>query len=148
VGWPEVVSLAAAAAALAAAAVTLVVARALAVQTRRLDHLARQLEAEALPLVSEARVAVGRASGEMARIEAVLEGTEAVTAAVDSASRLAHRAFTNPVVKVLAFGAGTATGWRRLRQPVVHPTPPDAARSGRRGIGVPARTAAGGGGRR
>ncbi|MHB1775121.1 MAG: hypothetical protein ACYCU7_03890 [Acidimicrobiales bacterium] len=144
-GWPEVVSLAAAAVALSAAAVTLVVARALALQTRRLDHLARQLEAEALPLVSEARVAVGRASGEMARIEAVLEGTEAVTAAVDSASRLAHRAFTNPVVKVLAFGAGTATGWRRLRQPVVHPVPPGAAGPRRRGARAPARTAAGGG---
>jgi hypothetical protein len=33
---------------------------------------------------------------------------------VDSASRLAYRAFANPVVKVLAVRAGAATGIRRL----------------------------------
>jgi hypothetical protein len=33
---------------------------------------------------------------------------------VDSASRLAYRAFANPVVKVLAVRAGAASGIRRL----------------------------------
>jgi hypothetical protein len=33
---------------------------------------------------------------------------------VDSASKLAYRAFANPVVKVLAVRAGAATGIRRL----------------------------------
>ncbi len=35
-------------------------------------------------------------------------------ATVDSASRLAYRAFANPVVKVLAVRAGAASGIRRL----------------------------------
>jgi len=50
----------------------------------------------------------------MERVGAVLDTTESVHATVDSASRLAYRAFANPVVKVLAVRAGAATGMRRL----------------------------------
>jgi hypothetical protein len=50
----------------------------------------------------------------MERVGAVLDTTESVAATVDSASRLAYRAFANPVVKVLAVRAGAATGIRRL----------------------------------
>ena len=50
----------------------------------------------------------------MERVGAVLDTTESVHATVDSASRLAYRAFANPVVKVLAVRAGAATGIRRL----------------------------------
>ena len=79
-----------------------------------------ELRGEAVPLVHEARVAVDQASAEMVRVEAVLEDTESVTATVDSASRLAQRAFANPVVKVLALRAGTVGGLRRLRQSENH----------------------------
>jgi hypothetical protein len=50
----------------------------------------------------------------MERVGAVLDTTESVAATVDSASRLAYRAFANPVVKVLAVRAGAASGIRRL----------------------------------
>jgi hypothetical protein len=50
----------------------------------------------------------------MERVGAVLDTTESVHATVDSASRLAYRAFANPVVKVLAVRAGAASGLRRL----------------------------------
>ena len=46
----------------------------------------------------------------MERVGAVLDTTESVHATVDSASRLAYRAFANPVVKVLAVRAGAAIG--------------------------------------
>ena len=52
---------------------------------------------------------------EMERVGAVLDSTESVHATVDSASKLAYRAFANPVVKVLAVRAGAATGLRRLK---------------------------------
>ena len=55
-----------------------------------------------------------QAATEMERVGAVLDTTESVHATVDSASRLAYRAFANPVVKVLAVRAGAATGIRRL----------------------------------
>ena len=45
----------------------------------------------------------------------MLDSTESVHQTVDSASRLAYRAFANPVVKVLAVRAGAAGGLRRLR---------------------------------
>jgi uncharacterized protein YlxW (UPF0749 family) len=111
----DVVVLVAAVVACVAAVVTLTAAVVLVGQVRRFERGVEALRAEAVPLVSEARQAVDQASGEMARVEAVLEGTESVTATVDSASRLAQRAFANPVVKVLALRAGTASALRRLR---------------------------------
>ena len=64
-----------------------------------------------MPLVRDARVVVDQAATEMVRVGDVLDSAEAVSATVDSASRLAYRAFANPVVKVLAYGTGT--GQRR-----------------------------------
>jgi hypothetical protein len=64
--------------------------------------------------VADAHRVVDQAATEMERVGAVLDTTESVHATVDSASRLAYRAFANPVVKVLAVRAGAATGIRRL----------------------------------
>ncbi|MGO9455481.1 MAG: hypothetical protein ACLP62_00335 [Acidimicrobiales bacterium] len=112
----DVVVLVAAVVACVAAAVAAGAAVVLVGQVRRLERGIEALRTEAVPLVHEARVAVDHASSEMARVEAVLEDTESVTATVDSASRLAQRAFASPVVKVLALRAGTVGGLRRLRQ--------------------------------
>ena len=65
---------------------------------------------QTVPLVTDAHRVVGQAATEMERVGAVLDSTESVHATVDSASRLAYRAFANPVVKVLAVRAGAATG--------------------------------------
>ena len=113
----DVVVLVAAVVACVAAVVGVVAAVVLVGQVRRLERGVEVLRHEVVPLVEEARQAAGYASTEMARVEAVLEDTEAVTATVDSATRLAQRAFANPVVKVLALRAGTAGGLRRLRTP-------------------------------
>jgi len=118
----DVVVLVAAVVACGAAIVGLSAAAVLVGQVRRLERGIEALRGEAVPLVTEARQAVDQASAEMARVEAVLEDTESVTATVDSASRLARRAFANPVVKVLAFRAGAASGIRRMRQG--EPPPP------------------------
>lgn len=84
-------------------------------QVRRLEVVAEDLRVQTMPLVVEAHRVVGQAASEMDRVGAVLESTESVSATVDSASRLAYRAFANPVVKVLAVRAGAAGGMRRLR---------------------------------
>jgi len=83
-------------------------------RTRELEAIAEQLRSETLPLVREARVVVDHAATEMVRVTDVLETTEAVSATVDSASRLAYRAFANPVVKVVAYGSGASGALRRL----------------------------------
>ncbi len=83
-------------------------------QVRSLRRAVDELSGQAVPLVADAHRVVDQAATEMERVGAVLDSTESVHATVDSASRLAYRAFANPVVKVLAVRAGAATGLRRL----------------------------------
>jgi hypothetical protein len=89
-------------------------------RTRQLAQLVADLQRETVPLLRQARVVVEEAATEMVRVGDVLGSAESVSATVDSASRLAYRAFANPVVKVLAFGTGTGAALRRLvgRNPV------------------------------
>jgi hypothetical protein len=83
-------------------------------EIRSLRQVAEDLRLQAVPLVADAQRVVDQAATEMERVGAVLDSTESVHATVDSASKLAYRAFANPVVKVLAVRAGAATGIRRL----------------------------------
>lgn len=115
-GWDVVLVVAAVVSCLAAiAAVTAAVV--LSNQVRRLEHVVELLRGDALAVLAEAKAAAGHANSEMARVEAVLEDTESVTATVDRASRLATRAFANPVVKMMAFRAGAARGVEQWRRP-------------------------------
>ncbi len=92
----------------------LVAIRSLRRQVRQLADVADDLRRQTMPLVAEAHRVVDQAATEMERVGAVLESTGSVHSTVDSASRLAYRAFANPVVKVLAAKAGAAGGMRRL----------------------------------
>jgi hypothetical protein len=92
----------------------LVALRSLQLQVRTLRRVADDLRRQTVPLVADAQRVVDQAATEMERVGAVLDSTESVHATVDSASKLAYRAFANPVVKVLAVRAGAATGIRRL----------------------------------
>ncbi len=83
-------------------------------EVHRLGAVSDELRRQTVPLVADAHRVVDQAATEMERVGAVLDSTESVHATVDSASRLAYRAFANPVVKVLAVRAGAATGLRRL----------------------------------
>jgi hypothetical protein len=83
-------------------------------RVRQLGTLVEELRDDTLPLVHQARVVVDHAATEMERVGDVLGSAEAVTATVDSASRLAYRAFSNPVVAVMAFGSGLSGALRRL----------------------------------
>jgi len=80
----------------------------------RMRVMADELRRQTVPLVADAHRVVDQAATEMERVGAVLDSTESVHATVDSASRLAYRAFANPVVKVLAVRAGASSGLRRL----------------------------------
>jgi hypothetical protein len=85
---------------------------------RALRHEVERLERETVPALHDARRAVRQASGEVERVDALLTSAGSVTNTVDSASRFAYRAVSNPVVKALAFGEGTRRAVRRFRQPV------------------------------
>ena len=75
--------------------------------------------------VHDARVVVDQAATEMVRVGDVLDSAEAVSSTVDSASRLAYRAFSNPVVKVLAYSTGLGSALRRFfgRRPALDTGP-------------------------
>jgi len=108
----------------ATAVVLVVVVRVLSRRARELQEMVRHLDRESLPLVRDARVMVDQAATEMERVGDALGSAEAVSATVDSASRLAYRAFANPVVKTLAFGTGAGTAVRRLFSRRGAPKPP------------------------
>jgi hypothetical protein len=101
-------------------------------EVARVGAMADELRRQTVPLVADAHRVVDQAATEMERVGAVLDTTESVHATVDSASKLAYRAFANPVVKVLAVRAGAASGMRRLAggAPATGtPTPADRDRS-------------------
>src|SRR5271155_473504 len=109
-------------AAIAAGIASLVLVGGVIVLGRRVRELGRavdELRKETVPLVHDARVVVDQAATEMVRVGDVLDSAEAVSSTVDSASRLAYRAFSNPVVKVLAYSTGFGSALRRFfgRQP-------------------------------
>ncbi len=109
-------------------------------RVRELGRTVEELRRETVPLVRDARVVVDQAATEMVRVGDVLDSAEAVSATVDSASRLAYRAFSNPVVKVLAYSTGLGSALRRFfgRRPASdggrgastngHAAPPEARR--------------------
>jgi hypothetical protein len=83
---------------------------------RTLTTAIEELRAEVVPLAGQWRRTVDQANSELVRVDGLLTSAESVTATVDSASRLAYLALSNPVIKVLAFGAGTGRAFRRIRR--------------------------------
>ena len=59
---------------------------------------------------------VQRANVDLERVDTVLHSAESIGATLDSGSRLLYLAFSNPLIKVLAVGAGTARAAKRLRR--------------------------------
>ena len=75
-----------------------------------------ELRREVVPLAHQWRGTVEQANAELTRVDGLLTTAESVSATVDSASRLAYLAFSNPVIKVLAVGAGASRAARRFRR--------------------------------
>jgi hypothetical protein len=84
--------------------------------SRALRSAADDLRRDGLALLAEMRGTVGQANAELERADGLLGTAEAISTTADSASRLAYQAVSNPVIKVLAFGTGTARATRRLRR--------------------------------
>lgn len=80
-----------------------------------LEAVAADLRRQAVPLVEEARGAVEKASADLVALDRILETTESISTTVDSASKLAYLVFSNPVIKVIALGAGVTRAIGHLR---------------------------------
>lgn len=83
---------------------------------RSLRRTVNDLRVETVGMISEMRLAVRDATFEVDRVDALLTTAESVGENLDSASRLLRRTVSNPVVKVIAFSAGTKRAVARLRR--------------------------------
>ena len=75
-----------------------------------------ELRRETLPVVDELHRTVITANAELERLDGLIASASSVTATVDSASHLAYLAFSNPLIKAIAFAAGTSRAARALRR--------------------------------
>jgi hypothetical protein len=112
----DVAAVAAVVVLLVAVVALLVVVRALMRSLRLLDVTVAELRRGTVPLVDDAQRALQRANAELERVDALLDTAQSVGATVDSASRLAYLAFSNPLIKTMAFASGTGRAFRRLRR--------------------------------
>ncbi len=87
----------------------------LAKTLQALRATADDLHREGLLVLGDMRGTVGQANAELERMDGLLGTAESISTTVDSASRLAYLTFSNPVIKMLAFGAGTARATKRFR---------------------------------
>ena len=74
-----------------------------------------QLRRETLPVIDELEKTVTQANADLARLDGLLESASSVTQTVDSASQLVYLAFSNPVIKAIAFATGTAKAAKAFR---------------------------------
>lgn len=82
---------------------------------RALRMAVEELRVQATPLVSDLRTTVGQANAELERVDGLLTSAESISTTVDSASRLLYLAFSNPLIKAMAFSVGSAKAAKRLR---------------------------------
>ena len=75
-----------------------------------------EMRRETLPVIDELQRTVTQANADLERLDTLLDSATSVTNTVDSASQLAYLAFSNPVIKAIAFASGTAGATRRLRK--------------------------------
>ena len=105
--------------AIASVVAVVLLAVALVSLTRTLTALRTSVEdlrRETLPVVADMKRTVQQANAELERVDGLLESAESVTATVDSFSHLAYLALSNPIIKVIAFAAGTSRAARALRR--------------------------------
>lgn len=90
--------------------------RGLAATVSSVQTTADQVRAETVPMLVQMQGIAERTEAELVRMDGLLETASSIASTVDSASRIAYLAFSNPVIKILAFGSGTGRAVRRFRR--------------------------------
>lgn len=75
-----------------------------------------ELRRETLPVIDELNRTVTQANTDLERLDSLLDSATSVTNTVDSASHLAYLAFSNPIIKAIAFATGTAKAAKAFRR--------------------------------
>jgi hypothetical protein len=82
---------------------------------RELRLLVEELKDHATDVIGDAEATIARARVDLERVDDLIGSAEAIQETVGSASRVAHAVLAAPLIKLLAFGAGTARAGRRMR---------------------------------
>lgn len=82
---------------------------------KELRDLADELSQHAASVLSDVERSAERAQAQLDRVDDLVGSAEAITETVGSAGRLAQAAVSGPLIKLMAFGAGTRRAGRRLR---------------------------------
>lgn len=109
--WPVAIAVAAT----VVVALLVSVAVSLARTASELRDLASELGDHAAIVLGAVEDTIEHARAELQRVDDLVGSAEAISETVGSASRLAQAAVSAPLIKIMAFGAGTARAGRRLR---------------------------------
>jgi len=74
------------------------------------------LRTTTIPVVVELGDTVRAANDEIERVGSLLGTAESISGTVDSASRLAYLAFSNPAIKAIALASGTGRAAKAFRR--------------------------------
>lgn len=77
---------------------------------------AEDLHRESMTVVLDLQRAAEQATTELDRADGLITTAESVGATVDSFSRLLYLAISNPIIKAMAFAAGTGRAAQALRR--------------------------------
>ena len=125
--WWQIVLMVIGALALIVSVIVVIVVRSLLRTVSELAIGLSDLKAQTLPLLADTRAALREASGVNRKADALLESAASLTGTADAASKLAYKAVTNPVVKVMAWATGSRRALARLAkspEPKAPPTDP------------------------
>ena len=75
-----------------------------------------ELRNETGPVIAELRDTVQAANYELNRVDELLGTAESIGSTVDSATRVAHLAFSTPVIKSIAVASGTGRAAKSFRR--------------------------------
>lgn len=110
---------AAAAASVAVAVVVVGLLFTMASAVRAMATFRRSVEeitGHTLPLIADMHAAIKQANSDLMKVDTLLDTAESISTTMDSASRLAYTAISNPVVKTLAASTGVARAYGLLRR--------------------------------
>lgn len=83
---------------------------------RRLRTLAEEMDDRTDAALAQVADTIRQANDHLARVDQLVGSAEVISERVGSASRLAQTAVSGPLIKAVAFGAGTARAGRRLKE--------------------------------
>ena len=71
---------------------------------------------ETVPLLGEVKTSVTSVNKELDRVDGMLESAGKIAKSAERISSVVEQAVSNPLIKVIAFGAGATKAVRRLRK--------------------------------